>query len=152
MTAFDRFAALANSPVNRQTRKVIGGGAHHAPPADWAPESRLQAAPEMEKCPPGEKDMTGVKFNRLTVLGFLAGQRPRKQNRSWQEKGPVWVCRCVCGHYTRMRSATILRGFARDGQCSDCHYRTERLPSVEFHSRTGRWPNEVTCRPVRRPP
>jgi len=51
---------------------------------------------------PGQKehDLTGVKYSRLTVIGYI---RSKKQKSG----GAIWLVRCVCGQYEERVSKGI---------------------------------------------
>lgn len=55
-------------------------------------------------------DLTGRKFNLLTVLRH----DPRQSARA---KRPVWVCRCDCGKIKRVRSGNLRVGSVKSCGC-----------------------------------
>lgn len=55
------------------------------------------------------KDLTGQKFNRLTVLG-IASRNPL-----------FWECKCDCGNITRVRTSNLKRGQVKSCGCLQRH-------------------------------
>lgn len=49
------------------------------------------------------KDLTGIKFNRLTVLGYLGNS--------------MWECKCDCGNLTIIRAKSITTGQTKSCGC-----------------------------------
>lgn len=56
----------------------------------------------------GFEDLTGQKFNRLTVLGLSAKKSGRKS---------YWVCQCECGNKKTVRSDVLKRGQTQSCGC-----------------------------------
>ena len=55
-----------------------------------------------------KEDLTGRKFGRLTVISETAERK---------HGGVVWLCKCDCGNYTRVRSQSLKRGDTRSCGC-----------------------------------
>ena len=55
------------------------------------------------------KDLSGLKFNKLTVLAFYEPSRnePHKQ----------WICKCDCGKLTIVQRSAILNGQVKSCGC-----------------------------------
>lgn len=54
-------------------------------------------------------DLTGQKFNRLTVIAETARTHPHK---------PRWLCRCDCGAETRVTSSNLKQGVVKSCGCA----------------------------------
>lgn len=54
------------------------------------------------------KDLTGQRFGRLVVLGFV-GQAPSTQAK--------WLCKCDCGNYHVVVRGTLVGGYSRSCGC-----------------------------------
>lgn len=67
------------------------------------------------------KDLTGMRFGKLTVLR-------RDKNNDNQGK-PKWICKCDCGGEKSVRSSVLIRGECRT--CNQCKQNTS-----PFHVRT----------------
>ena len=68
---------------------------------------------------PKDRVLTGKKFGRLTVVGYL---------------GPKsWCVRCACGKYTRKTSTTINRGH-KDSMCPECQNKEYLKRKAEYLS------------------
>lgn len=74
------------------------------------------------------KILTGMKFHRLTVLGFGGSQR--KNNRTEF----FWITRCDCGNNTRIRSAALTQGNTKS--CG-CWKREQSKSRFTTHGMTG---------------
>jgi hypothetical protein len=126
MTDFDRLVGRA--PANVTAAQVVGRGEHWTPANPMPPDLlHWDAPPPMKPFVgnpvfPDDVDMTGKKFGRFTVVGFLADSGGRN-------RGGRWVVRCACGDY-EAKSAKAIRqmmsmtnqstpgfhaGFARNG-------------------------------------
>lgn len=68
------------------------------------------------------KDLTGQKFNRLTVISRDKSKRTRR--------GTYWLCRCDCGNYTVVDRYKLISGHTKSCGC----YQRER--SREIHRKT----------------
>lgn len=102
-TVFNHIAT--GTPINRTAAVSVS-----ARGSDWVPEARMPPGFRHWKSPPamlawaqaprypGEEDLTGKKFGRLTVLGILADS---------PAGGRRWVLRCVCGDYEARASKAI---------------------------------------------
>jgi len=99
------------------------GRTYHAP-------TPLPVRPPIE----GERDFTGLRFDRLTVIGHV--DEPGRKN------GARWLVRCDCGTYeTRRTPALAGRMRADRASCQRCDYLLH-LKKREFFDRHGRWPED----------
>lgn len=74
-------------------------------------------------------DLIGVQFGRLTVINHtMIPNGPRKCT--------AWVCKCVCGNYSVVRSRHLLNGFSRSCGCLSAELTRER-EKVHGHNRIG---------------
>lgn len=115
-------------PVNKTAARVISRGEHH----DYkifednivsdVPLPVRRDLPET----PSFKDLTGIKFGRLTVIGYSATHKSR------------WVCRCTCGNYVMRRGAAIRDGLG--AMCEHC-YMLQRAKRDDLFRRTGKFVN-----------
>lgn len=55
------------------------------------------------------KDLTGIKFGKLTVISLLD---ERKNNNRY------WVCKCECGNTKEMRASHLLKGYSKSCGCN----------------------------------
>lgn len=72
-------------------------------------------------------DLTGRKFNRLTVLGFAS--------RDWQGKSR-WECQCDCGTKTIVDGYNLMSGHVKSCGCLNIESIKNRS-TTHGHSRTG---------------
>ena len=72
-------------------------------------------------------DLTGKKFNRLTVIGF--------EGRDWQGKAR-WRCRCDCGNETVVEGYNLTSGHVKSCGCLNIESIISRS-KTHGHSRTG---------------
>ena len=70
------------------------------------------------------KDLSGVKFGRLDVVGISSEVKAR------------WVCRCICGMYV-LRTSSAIKSAALDACCSQC-YLLAVSKRHEYTRRTGK--------------
>ncbi len=71
------------------------------------------------------KDLTGIQFGRLTVVGFLG-------NKQWQ-------CRCGCGYFVKRKSSAILKALDDPSQmCPEC-YELCVIKKRDVQRRTGKY-------------
>jgi hypothetical protein len=70
-------------------------------------------ATEGQKLPPRVKDLTGMRFHRLTVVGFagFCVVEPNGKRRS------RWTCSCDCGNTTAVRTAALTQGHSTSCGC-----------------------------------
>lgn len=83
----------------------------------------------------GQRDYTGVRIDRLTVIGAV--------DEAKRKFGPRWLVRCDCGIY-ETRQVSALRGRMRGdvARCQRCGYLLKIQRQAHF-DRTGRWPTEA---------
>lgn len=68
---------------------------------------------------PTYKDITGMKFNRLTVIGRAGSD---KQNRA------KWLCQCDCGRQTTVNTSSLRNGHTKSCGCLFIEKSIENLP------------------------
>lgn len=78
-------------------------------------------------------DLSGKKFDKLTVVGHVAGTKGML--------GVQWECRCDCSPYAKLRAWT--RQLVR-GQKRDCGCRLKTLKRVRRH----RAKKRTLCQPL----
>lgn len=109
-------AVLASAPLNATAGAVTSAGVHFEPEAEFKNLS-------WENCPPLAAlrrpypfkfvDMTGRKFGRMTVVGYVGKINPKKK--------AIWACRCVCGRYEG-RHAPAIAAADPQAMCQACKY------------------------------
>jgi len=79
------------------------------------------------------KDLTGMKFNKLTVISL--GKNPSPNNR----RGSFWECVCECGNTITVRSDTLQCGNTSSCGCVKIHQDkinlTKHFRHMEAHTR-----------------
>jgi hypothetical protein len=105
MTDFDRLGA--STPANATAARVTSRGTH------WEPSVPLPTGLQHWKSPPPMRpfasaspdivDMTGKKFGRFTVIGFLDDEAGGRNH------GGRWVVRCACGGDFEAKSARAIK-------------------------------------------
>lgn len=126
MSIMDRIATSV--PVNSTAGRVTSRGTHWTPrkailsPGEIWSDVPLPIAPMAANFPP-ENNLTGMKVNRLTVIGY-GGRK--------SSGGSKWVVRCACGMFC-YRSAKFLKsdGAKSRGMCPQCDY-LEEINSGRF--------------------
>lgn len=113
------------TPINRTAALVTGRGDNFAFRPDVSTTDSDLPLATKERPENVERDLSGVKFGRLTVIGYSATKKKR------------WVCRCVCGTYTLRRTETILAA-PRDNSCDQC-YLLATAKKKEYTRRTGKF-------------
>jgi hypothetical protein len=114
MTRFENVAVeiAKGVAVDKQTAQAMAGGAAYKPPQE-AQQPTHYAPPPLRPVPvyPHFEDLTGLRFERLLVLGLAAIGFDGKKAR--------WSCRCTCGKYSTHRGLSLRRG--SEDRCHDCH-------------------------------
>lgn len=89
----------------------------------------------------GERDLTGLRVDRLVVRGRIDAVTPNER-RSARSLGARWLVRCDCGIY-ETRRAPSLKGRMRTDRamCQRCDYVLHLRRQAHF-DRNGRWPAE----------
>ena len=141
MTDFDRI--IGSGPANATAAKVTSRAEH------WEPATPLPPGMQHWKAPPPMKrfivnpaspehvDLTGKKFGRFTVVGFL------DDDGGGKNRGCRWVCRCVCGDYEAKSTKAIrLLETMPDGRTSgfQCWYCTQWLVAQQRYKKHGSRP------------
>lgn len=110
----DLYSRLATSvPVDAAAARAVSMRGEHEPTIkieDW--HKHYDAPPKTFPTPSDVQERTGRKFGRLTVIGFLYGQKKGTP-------GSRWLVRCVCGQYEVRRGKIIDRADA-DQCCARC--------------------------------
>lgn len=104
---FDRL--LVSRPLNR-TAGTVTSQARCDDDEKWVGPKPMKPGPN----DPGFRDLTGVKYGRLTVIGLHDHKRGTKSS------GAGWVVRCVCGVYETRLTAKIKQA-SPDAACQECH-------------------------------
>ena len=109
----------AASAINRTAAVVTAGseveGSFRRPPHDcWharVPPQTISPRyfPDVAT---GFEDLTGRQTGRLTVIGYLGKQNPKKKAR--------WLVRCACGDYEVRHAAAIKAAASGDDCCWNC--------------------------------
>jgi hypothetical protein len=96
------------------------------------------------------KDLTGLKFGKLTVTGFshketkYYGENKRPSNKYY------WFCKCDCGNEV-VREASVLKDKKRISMCIDCRKKESRKFFLESnpkksHGMTGTRIYKIYCK------
>lgn len=124
---WSRIAAAA--PINRTAAVVTSGSRERSdrplPPKDrWLSHAPPPTIPERywPARHSGFEDLCGRKLGRLTVVGYLGKQNPKKKAR--------WLVRCTCGDYEVRSAAAIKAGHDQDDCCWGCH-RVQRMREAQ---------------------
>lgn len=118
-------------PVNRLALRQTLGGIHYEPEKK-AKHSHVEELPEVVKfpgCP--DKDLTGVRISKVTVIGYVGRHRSEKQSR--------WLVRCVCGQFYTLRSQVIRKYKGKDLHCANCE-KLRQLKAREYYKVHGYYP------------
>ncbi len=108
-------------PINKTTGIVLQKGEHFKEPE----YTNLFKAPLPVKKYNGEKNLTGKRFYRFTVIGFT-GENGQGKSR--------WLLRCDCGNYTVRSRKSIKKIKKNNGKCSQCSY-LDYIKSVKYKER-----------------
>jgi hypothetical protein len=107
---------VASSPVNRTAALVVSRG------VSWNSKLPLENPYDSETpiptsfMPRGLKDLRGIVFGRLTVIGYFG----RKKKGKGTQARHRWVVKCFCGTYTVRRQTTLIKLRTRnDNDCCD---------------------------------
>ena len=112
---FDKL--LASRPVNQAAARTMGRGVHYEPDkiiiqCHWtAPPATISVSQVTDL---RFIDLSGVKFGRLTVIGYLGKPNPKKSAR--------WLVRCACGDYESRASKAIRNPENRGDRCDKCRH------------------------------
>ncbi len=108
-------------PANRTAAIVLRKGQHFEEPE----YTNLFDAPLPLKRYPGDKDMSGMRFFRFKIVGYV-GYNSRG--------GSKWLMLCDCGKYTVRSRRAIKRMTEHNGKCSRCSY-LEYIKSDKYRER-----------------
>ena len=111
-----------NKPVNRTAGIVLQKGEHFEEPE----YKNLFKAPLPLGRYKGNGDLTGKRFYRFTVIGFV---RVNGQGKS------RWLLKCDCGNYTIRSKKAIKKLNKTNGKCPRCSY-LDYIKSEEFRERS----------------
>lgn len=64
-----------------------------------------------------EHDLTGVKYGRLTVIGFALF---RPNNWKTSTNSARWVVKCSCGRYEIRTTKSIKKAYTQSARCREC--------------------------------
>lgn len=152
-------AVLASVPLNGTAGAVTSRGTHYDPKIK-VPVRRHSDVPVHSDAParcipvPVQcADLTGRKFGRFTVIGYLGRLNPTN------EKKGLWLVRCICGNYEQRKAAGIKNPANDKDACMKCrHWRGvkrqyERLGSrpIEDFTSPKKDPASVTDGSVMQP-
>lgn len=114
-------AILASSPLNATAGRVTSRGTHYE--QQFTQQVRKYSdLPTHSDAPfkcvpmpiaPSFVDLTGRKYGRLTVIGYLGRLNPKNQKKA------SWAVRCVCGDY-ETRSGAAIKGANESDACRKC--------------------------------
>lgn len=113
-----------STPVNATAGRVVAGGVSHEyqpDPCHLISDTPLPVLRDVES--PTFQDLTGVKFGRLSVVGYSATHKGR------------WVCRCTCGNYVLRKTKTVKGGLG--AMCEHCSL-MQQAKRKEYTRRTGK--------------
>lgn len=68
------------------------------------------------------KDLTGIKFGSLTVVGYI-GKRNGKS---------VWRCKCDCGNETESMTSNLTRGLSTSCGCKRKKTCSDRMKAINY--------------------
>ena len=111
---FDRL--LTSIPLNKIAGAVTSRSSdHYEPNVDMACHEHWEAPPPCKPKPPGMADLTGARFGRMAVVGFLGKATPKSEKARW-------LVRCACGDY-EARTARAVRNPANiEDKCRKCRH------------------------------
>jgi len=108
------------TPVDRVAARVLGKGTHFVSGlknqgAVW------KEMPPTAPLPRHYRDLKGIAFGRLVVVGY-AGKRMRRG----QHSNRWWICRCTCGNFCTVHDDTVFQGeegcAKEPNMCSECNH------------------------------
>lgn len=71
----------------------------------------------MFQLPKGAKDLTGLKFNRLTAIAPVGVRTGTRSNGKKYSSGVYWECVCECGKKSKVLAAALIGGGTRSCGC-----------------------------------
>ena len=115
-------------PVNKAAGRVLGGGFNYEPNKKIV-QQHWSAPPKIVPAPRNFEDLTGRKFGRFTVIGYLPSTNT--------SKGSLWLVRCVCGDYESRRTRSVRNPKNNNDCCENCRHLIHLKRTDEF-LRTGK--------------
>ena len=118
-SVFDKL--ITSRPVDGAAARVLSKGVHYKPDNViarllWTAPPKLEPIPVNLRATPKFEDLTGRKFGRFIVAGYLGKPLGEKQ------KQPCWLVRCSCGDY-ETRTARAIRNPQNAGdRCENCRH------------------------------
>lgn len=91
---------LRPAPVYESNKKILT--------ADQSTPFRLRTIERGMRMNASFRDLTGVRFGRLTVCGMAEGHEGK------------WACRCDCGTYTLRKKGAIVNPLNHMDRCEMC--------------------------------
>ena len=112
------------TPINKQAAISIQSGVEYVcPRKKMSKESPVPF--RIKTTPDRAQELTGVRFGRLTVLGF-----------AMFFKG-MWCVRCDCGTYALRKSRAVTNPKNKNDRCEECRHLAQIQNSDHFR-RTGK--------------
>ena len=116
------FDGTHRAPNNRESALSFGG-------TRYEPKAKLtnlhwDICPPIERPQKGERDLTGMKQGRLTVVG--------KAKKDWIIPNARWIVRCSCGDFELRKSKSILNPENGFDKCHLCRARDFERKNYEF--------------------
>ena len=109
-------------PVNRTAGIVLQKGEHFDEPE----YTNLFKAPLPLKKYPGNNDLTGQRFFRFQVIGYVGHNNGDRSSK--------WLLKCDCGNYTVRCRRAIKKINKVNGKCSRCTY-LDYIKSEKYRER-----------------
>ena len=105
------------TPIDRVAARVVGKGTQFT--GSLKGQSPVwKEMPATAPLPRHYRDLKGIAFGRLVVVGF--GGKTLSRGQRW------WICRCTCGNFCTVHDDTVFQG--EDGRakepnmCSEFNY------------------------------
>jgi hypothetical protein len=108
MSLYERLAGLR--PANRTAAIVTQSRGESWDKGEEFDQVHSDTPLEIKPRPVEAKDLAGLKFGRLTVLGYYGSGA----------RGSLWVVRCVCGAYETRAGRTIVRAYHSNSSGDRC--------------------------------
>ena len=107
---------FTNKSINKTASKVLSKGEHFESNKKISHTAyHSEVSLPTKKFPgPIKDDLTGYKFGRFVVIGYL-GKRKDKTKA-------LWLVRCNCGHYEIRKTKVIKSKKNIDACCDYCNY------------------------------
>ena len=111
MSHYERLAGLR--PANKTAAIVTQARGESWGDSEVFDQVHADTPLEIKARPIEAKDLSGLRFGRLVVLGYYGSGA----------RGSLWVVRCVCGAYETRAGRTIVRHFhsnCSEDRCRSC--------------------------------